>query len=138
MATYTMLSNGSRGDEVKKLQTSLINAGYNVGSSGADGIYGSNTAAAVKKYQQDNGLDVDGIAGDQTLGKLYGSSTGNPATGSASGSAAGTTSISETTASSTTAVCSDSCSSCIPDSASASCMASAIHFLISKGFSKGS
>ena len=73
MATYTMLSNGSSGSEVKKLQTALINAGYNVGSSGADGIYGSNTAAAVKAYQQANGLDVDGIAGDQTLGKLYGS-----------------------------------------------------------------
>lgn len=71
MATYTMLSNGSRGDEVKKLQTSLINAGYNVGSTGADGIYGSDTENAVRKYQQANGLDVDGIAGDQTLGKLY-------------------------------------------------------------------
>ena len=54
MATYTMLSNGSRGDEVKKLQTSLINAGYNVGSTGADGIYGSATENAVRKYQQAN------------------------------------------------------------------------------------
>ncbi len=72
MATYNMLSSGSRGDEVKKLQTSLINAGYSVGSAGADGIYGNDTAAAVRKYQQANGLDVDGIAGDQTLGKLYG------------------------------------------------------------------
>ena len=81
MATYTMLSNGSRGDEVKKLQTSLINAGYNVGSSGADGIYGANTAAAVKAYQKANGLSVDGIAGDQTLGKLYGSvATSQPTT----------------------------------------------------------
>lgn len=71
MATY---KNGSSGTEVKKLQQSLIDAGYNVGSSGADGVYGSNTAAAVKKYQQDNGLTVDGIAGEQTLGKLYGTS----------------------------------------------------------------
>lgn len=71
MATY---KNGSSGTEVKKLQQSLVDAGYNVGSSGADGIYGSNTAAAVKKYQQDNGLTVDGIAGEQTLGKLYGTS----------------------------------------------------------------
>lgn len=71
MATY---KNGSSGTEVKKLQQSLIDAGYSVGSSGADGIYGSNTAAAVKKYQQDNGLTVDGIAGEQTLGKLYGTS----------------------------------------------------------------
>lgn len=75
MAKYTMLSNGSSGSDVKKIQTALINAGYNVGSTGADGIYGANTAAAVKKYQKDNGLDVDGIAGDQTLGKLYGASS---------------------------------------------------------------
>ena len=75
MATYTTLRNGSKGDEVKKLQQSLIDAGYNVGSSGADGIYGNNTAAAVKAYQKANGLSVDGIAGNQTLGKLYGGST---------------------------------------------------------------
>jgi hypothetical protein len=75
MATYTTLRRGSKGDEVKKLQTSLLNAGYDVGSSGADGIYGKNTAAAVKAYQKANGLSVDGIAGNQTLGKLYGSST---------------------------------------------------------------
>lgn len=72
MASYSMLSNGSRGDEVKKLQNALINAGYSVGSAGADGIYGNDTAAAVRRYQQSNGLDVDGIAGDQTLGRLYG------------------------------------------------------------------
>lgn len=75
MATYTTLQNGSKGDEVKKLQQSLIDAGYNVGSSGADGIYGNSTAAAVKAYQKANGLSVDGIAGNQTLGKLYGGST---------------------------------------------------------------
>ncbi len=82
MATYNMLSNGSRGDEVKKLQTSLINAGYSVGAAGADGIYGDDTAAAVRKYQQANGLDVDGIAGNQTLGKLYGGGTAAQESGS--------------------------------------------------------
>ena len=64
-----MLSNGSSGSEVRKLQQSLVDAGYDVG--GVDGIYGSNTAAAVRKYQQANGLAVDGIAGDETLGSLY-------------------------------------------------------------------
>jgi peptidoglycan hydrolase-like protein with peptidoglycan-binding domain len=67
MATYTTLRNGSRGDEVKKLQQSL--------GIKADGIYGNQTAAAVKAYQKANGLAVDGIAGNQTLGKLYGGST---------------------------------------------------------------
>lgn len=75
MAKYNTLRNGSSGDDVKKLQTDLINAGYDVGSSGADGIYGSNTEAAVRKYQKDKGLSVDGIAGDETLGSLYGGSS---------------------------------------------------------------
>lgn len=75
MATYTTLKNGSKGSDVKKLQEALINAGYSVGKAGADGIYGSATASAVKAYQKANGLSVDGIAGNQTLGKLYGGST---------------------------------------------------------------
>lgn len=73
MATYSNLGAGSRGEEVKKLQQALINAGYSVGGSGADGVYGNDTASAVRKYQQDNGLSVDGIAGSQTQGKLYSS-----------------------------------------------------------------
>ena len=71
MATYTQLSSGSRGDEVKKLQQALVDAGYNVGTAGVDGSYGPDTTAAVKKYQQDKGLQVDGIAGEKTLGSLY-------------------------------------------------------------------
>lgn len=67
-----LLKNGSKGDDVKKLQQSLINAGYDVGKTGADGILGKNTEAAIKKYQKDNGLAVDGIAGKNTLGSLYG------------------------------------------------------------------
>jgi len=75
MATYSNLSIGSSGEEVKKLQQALINAGYSVGSTGADGKYGSNTQAAVKAYQKANGLSVDGIAGNQTQSSLYGSGT---------------------------------------------------------------
>lgn len=71
MATYTQLASGSSGDEVKKLQQALVDAGYNVGTAGVDGSYGPDTTAAVKKYQQDKGLQVDGIAGEQTLGSLY-------------------------------------------------------------------
>ena len=66
------LKTGSSGSDVKKLQQALVDAGYNVGSAGVDGVFGSATAAAVKKYQQDNGLAVDGIAGQNTLGLLYG------------------------------------------------------------------
>ena len=74
MANYNDLSYGSRGDEVKKLQQSLVNAGYDVGSAGADGIFGDDTLNAVKKYQTDKGLDEDGIAGNNTLTSLYGAS----------------------------------------------------------------
>lgn len=77
MANYTQLSRGSRGSDVKKLQKSLINAGYSVGASGVDGSYGPATASAVTQYQKDKGLKVDGIAGAQTLGSLYGTKSGS-------------------------------------------------------------
>lgn len=75
--TYTNLKYGSKGDEVKKLQETLISAGYDVGKAGADGILGKDTQAAIKQYQKDNGLTVDGIAGKITQGSLYG--TAKPA-----------------------------------------------------------
>ena len=56
---------GSRGDEVKQIQTKLKNWGYYKGS--VDGIYGSKTVEAVKYFQRKNGLTADGIAGTQTL-----------------------------------------------------------------------
>ena len=56
---------GSRGEEVRQIQTKLKRWGYYSGN--VDGIYGSGTLAAVKKFQQKNNLKVDGIAGKQTL-----------------------------------------------------------------------
>ena len=56
---------GSRGSEVTQIQTKLKRWGYYSGS--IDGIYGSETLAAVKYFQRKNGLTVDGIAGTQTL-----------------------------------------------------------------------
>ena len=64
----TNLKQGSSGSDVKKLQQTLIEKGYDVGGTGADGVFGKNTLAAVKQYQKDNGLAVDGIAGKNTLG----------------------------------------------------------------------
>lgn len=74
MANVKNLSIGSVGEDVKTLQTALGFTGEDV-----DGIYGPKTEAAVIQYQKDNSLDVDGIAGEQTLGKLY----GNQSTGAA-------------------------------------------------------
>lgn len=72
MAIYNTLQKGSQGDEVRKLQNSLVSAGYDVGRTGADGIYGPATEKAVLTYQLDKGLQADGIAGEETLGSLYG------------------------------------------------------------------
>lgn len=56
---------GSRGEEVRTIQTKLKRWGYYSGN--VDGIYGSQTLTAVKKFQKKNGLAVDGIAGKNTL-----------------------------------------------------------------------
>ena len=56
---------GSRGDEVRQIQTKLKRWGYYNGN--VDGIYGSQTLEAVKYFQRKNGLTVDGIAGPATL-----------------------------------------------------------------------
>lgn len=72
--------NGSSGDEVRQIQQKLIDAGYDVGKSGADGVFGENTLAAVQQYQKANGLAVDGIVGKNTLASLFGSNTGTETT----------------------------------------------------------
>ena len=59
---------GSRGNEVRIIQEKLKRWGYYTG--GVDGIYGSLTVSAVKKFQQKNGLTVDGIAGTKTLAAM--------------------------------------------------------------------
>ncbi len=48
---------GSR-DTIRFVQTSLLNLGYDPGS--ADGAMGKRTAAAIRKYEKDNGLRVTG------------------------------------------------------------------------------
>lgn len=60
--------NGSRGEEVRKIQTKLKNWGYYNGS--VDGIYGWQTESAVKSFQKKNGLTVDGVAGTKTLNAM--------------------------------------------------------------------
>lgn len=59
---------GSRGEEVKNIQTRLKKWGYYEGS--IDGIYGTATKNAVIQFQKKNGLTADGIAGPKTLEKI--------------------------------------------------------------------
>lgn len=65
--TTTILRKGSTGPEVKSLQKKLLQIGYYLGSYGADGDYGDATVTAVRKFQKDNSLAVDGEAGPNTL-----------------------------------------------------------------------
>ena len=65
--TSTILRKGSAGPEVKSLQKKLLQIGYYLGSYGADGDYGDATVTAVRKFQKDNSLAVDGEAGPNTL-----------------------------------------------------------------------
>lgn len=55
--------------QIKIMQNRLIVLGYLSGT--ADGEYGATTEAAVKAFQDRNGLYADGKAGPQTLAKLY-------------------------------------------------------------------
>ena len=64
----TNLQYGSQGNSTKNLQQMLNKNGANLKE---DGLFGSKTQEAVKKYQQQNGLEVDGIVGDQTRESLF-------------------------------------------------------------------
>lgn len=75
VCNYALSKYGSRGEEVKKIQEKLKAWGYYSGS--VDGIYGSQTFEAVKKFQRKNNLSVDGIAGQKTLAALGITSGGN-------------------------------------------------------------
>lgn len=59
---------GSRGGEVTQIQERLQELGYDPGT--ADGIFGTRTQQAVIAFQQDMGLDADGIVGKNTLAAL--------------------------------------------------------------------
>ena len=67
--TPMVLSAGSSGDAVTKLQTRLQALGFYSGA--LDGQYGQGTATAVKLFQSQHGLTADGLAGTETLNALY-------------------------------------------------------------------
>lgn len=65
---YPQIQMGSRGAYVMIAQDDLNTLGYKTG--GLDGIFGSNTQTAVRNYQQNKGLAVDGIIGCNTWRSL--------------------------------------------------------------------
>lgn len=86
-----MLSVGSRGSDVTRLQQALAKAGCD--PHGVDGIFGPKTYAAVLKYQKAHGLNRDGVVGPSTGRSLFHTSSasywdgkGDAGRGSGSGS----------------------------------------------------
>ncbi len=67
-----LVKEGMRGEQVRQVQTLLITKGFLNGE--ADGICGSQTVEAIKKFQLSAGLEADGICGDETYALLNGRS----------------------------------------------------------------
>ncbi|MBQ7887211.1 MAG: peptidoglycan-binding protein [Clostridia bacterium] len=74
--TYVTLRKGDEGPDVVTLQQALAELGYLTGA--ADGNFGTGTQTAVKKFQEDNNLDADGIAGKMTQEALFAKSSVTP------------------------------------------------------------
>ena len=75
---YGKKATNMKGDDIRLVQTRLINLGYSCGKDGADGIYGENTYNAVVAFQKKNkdkngkALKADGIVGQKTCEALNG------------------------------------------------------------------
>ena len=64
------LSKGDKGEKVKNMQMKLIACGYSCGKNGADGDFGSGTDAALRAFQKDYKLTIDGCYGTKSEAKL--------------------------------------------------------------------
>ena len=64
-----VLRNGSKGQDVKDLQSRLAGLGYYTGD--IDGEFGPGTKEAVTAFQKANGLEADGIVGEETRNLLF-------------------------------------------------------------------
>lgn len=65
------LTKGAQGESVRKVQQALIDLGYDLGPTGADGIYGDLTWNAVKQFKSDQvlGWEWMGDVGPGTMGR---------------------------------------------------------------------
>src|SRR4051794_40000006 len=68
------------GQDVQAVQSRLVALGYSPGA--VDGYYGDATAAAVRAFQRDHGLEADGIVGPKTSATL---SAAKPSGGNGNG-----------------------------------------------------
>ncbi|WP_305153902.1 N-acetylmuramoyl-L-alanine amidase [uncultured Clostridium sp.] len=63
-----LIQRGANGNITRLLQEKLTKLGYN--TNGVDGIFGNGTYNAVRQFQKNNGIGVDGIVGQNTWRKL--------------------------------------------------------------------
>ena len=74
MEFTTNLAKGSKGNDVRTMQTMLIACGFSCGPDGADGDFGKNTLAGLAAFQTANGLNPNGVFDAETwtaLEKAY-------------------------------------------------------------------
>ncbi|MCM3236840.1 spore cortex-lytic enzyme [Heyndrickxia oleronia] len=75
--TNQVIQRGAVGDDVIELQARLQNIGFYTGK--IDGVFGWGTYWALRNFQKDFGLDIDGLAGPTTKAKLVKASNYNAA-----------------------------------------------------------
>ena len=67
-----VLKRGAKGETVRAMQHLLMGNGYDMEGYGADASFGGATERALKAYQGEKGLEVDGSCGPKTWAKLLG------------------------------------------------------------------
>ncbi len=67
---FKALRRGSSGSRVREIQKTLLGKGFKLPGFGVDGVFGPETETAVKDFQQQNQLTVDGVVGEKTIAKL--------------------------------------------------------------------
>lgn len=72
MSQMEILRSGMNGSDVERLQRDLSERGYKLGPSGVNGVFDEHTENAVKAFQKDNNITVDGVVGPETGKKLGG------------------------------------------------------------------
>ncbi|GAA0180413.1 N-acetylmuramoyl-L-alanine amidase [Clostridium sediminicola] len=70
---YLIKKNSSKYDKnVMKIQQRLMELGYDVGDCGDDGYFGDDTERVVMVFQREKKIQVDGVVGEVTWGRLFG------------------------------------------------------------------
>jgi len=65
-SSYPVCRKGAKGNITKIIQRLLVSKNYSLPTYGIDSSYGDETVKAVKQFQSDNGLLVDGVVGQET------------------------------------------------------------------------